>query len=1029
MTEEIVKQIEEMNRQADELNKQGKLSEALDVIQRTLDFGMAHHGEEHPEFAKSLHMAGNIYYSKGEYKKSESFYLQAMEIRRKTLGEEHSDFAASLNNLGILYKNTGNYAAAEQMSRKAIEIWRKTLGEEHANFGTSLNNLGILYVNMGNYAAAEPLYRQSLEIWRKALGAEHPRIAISLNNLGNLFRDTGNYAAGELMFRQAMDIQRIIIGEEHPEFAMSLNNLGNLFRDMGNHALAEPLYKQAMEIYRKLLGEEHPDFASIMHNLGSLYSDMGNYAAAESLIKQSTEIRRKTLGEEHPELAESLNNLGNLYGEIGNYTSAESLFEQAIEIWRKTLGEEHPEFAQGLINMGRLYGALGKYAAMEPLYKKTLEIQRKAFGEEHPAFVECLLAMAKLYSATQRQQEALDYMLKVMNMHNHFISQIFSFAAENQRMGYLKKIQPDFDAYLSLVFRQFRDSRDVILRTLDLVFRRKAIGAEALAAQRDAVLGGKHPELKDKLRELTAIRMQVALKTMKGPGPEGKDMHDKLIAEWTQTKEKLESELARNIPEMSLEEQLQNADRKAIAKALPRDSVLVEFVKFNEFDFQAILAKGEKQWKPARYLAFVMPSGKPENVTMIDLGEAEHIDNLIIEFRSTVLDDSESHSRSGASDTKPSIFTDGNGADLHNAVFDPLIESIRGFKHVFISPDSDLSRLPFEALPAKDTGYIIDDYHISYLSVGRDVLRFGTESSGTTEGALVAADPDFDMGSDDVPKAGENETGFSVARGWRKSRDFERSSLKFERLPGTRPESDRVSSILRTKPWLEDEVLEGKLKSVHSPLIMHLATHGFFLENQKADPGVEKGPGYENPLLRSGLALAGANTFIRGGTLPDEAEDGILTAEDVSGLDLLGTQLVVLSACDTGLGEVRTGEGVFGLRRAFMLAGAKTLIMSLWKITDLATPIFMGRFYENLLNRKLARDESLREAQLYLRRLTIKEIKKKWLTEKMIESLSRNDEHVERELDEFLKLPDDTIPFDHPFYWGAFICQGDPSPI
>ena len=223
-------------------------------------------------------------------------------------------------------------------------------------------------------------------------------------------------------------------------------------------------------------------------------------------------------------------------------------------------------------------------------------------------------------------------------------------------------------------------------------------------------------------------------------------------------------------------------------------------------------------------------------------------------------------------------------------------------------------------------------------------------------------------------------------------------------------------------------MLEKKLKSARSPLILHLATHGFFLEDRDVKPNRESRSDYDNPLLRSGLALAGANTFKKGGSLPDDAEDGILTAEDVSGMDLLGTELVVLSACKTGLGEIKTGEGVFGLRRAFMLAGAKTLVMSLWKLSDVATSILMERFYENLLNKRMGRHESLREAQLYLRGATIAEIRDKWLSDEVIDNLSSGNEKARAELEAFRKLPDDHVPFSNPVYWGAFICQGDPGP-
>lgn len=209
---------------------------------------------------------------------------------------------------------------------------------------------------------------------------------------------------------------------------------------------------------------------------------------------------------------------------------------------------------------------------------------------------------------------------------------------------------------------------------------------------------------------------------------------------------------------------------------------------------------------------------------------------------------------------------------------------------------------------------------------------------------------------------------------------------------------------------------------------MHMATHGFFLEDQKTGPGWDISKA-ENPLLRSGLALAGANTFIKGGTPPDEAEDGILTAEDVSGMDLTGTELVVLSACDTGLGSIRAGEGVFGFRRAFMLAGAKTLVMTLWKVPDLATPILMERFYENLLNRRMDRDKALREAQLFTRDLTIGDIKSKWLSDEMIENLCGGDSKGKKELRDLSNHPDEYKPFTDSLYWGAFICQGDTIPI
>ena len=335
---------------------------------------------------------------------------------------------------------------------------------------------------------------------------------------------------------------------------------------------------------------------------------------------------------------------------------------------------------------------------------------------------------------------------------------------------------------------------------------------------------------------------------------------------------------------------------------------------------------------------------------------------------------------------------------LRAALFDRLAPALGNRTRLLIAPDGDLTRLPFEVLPTADGRRLIDDYQISYLSCGRDVLRFGAVATGQPGEPLVVADPDFDLETVTDARAGAAQSRASgpacsaAARKPRRRRcnrsrhsqrpprsagrhsrdlDRDRSAYHFHRLPGTRAEGERVAALLDVSPWLDATALEGRLKTAcRSPRILHLATHGFFLPDQQRDLNREgrglgfdfgefsgatdglarlSGPMMENPMLRSGLALAGANTWLKAGNPPEEAEDGLLTAEDVTGLDLLATELVVLSACETGLGQVHVGEGVFGLRRAFVLAGAKTLVMSLWKVPDEPTRELMEDFYGRLL--------------------------------------------------------------------------------
>jgi CHAT domain-containing protein/tetratricopeptide (TPR) repeat protein len=755
---------------------------------------------------------------------------------------------------------------------------------------------------------------------------------------------------------------------------------------MARYAEAERLYLQALDIWKTTIGENHPDCATTLHNLAGLYSTRGEYAAAERLYHQALGIERAVLGERHPDYAASLHNLALLYHTKGDYPQAERLYQQALEIWRAVLGDNHRNCASCLNNVAVLYVAMG------------------------------------------REPQAMTLMNEAVLIDDRILQQVFSIGSESQRMAYLHDLREHADVFLSLVCKHMSQTDAAVRVGLDLVLRRKAIGAEALAAQRDTVWGGRYPALTQHLQALTTLRMQIAHKTLAGPGPEGLSTHRQLLAEWEARRDRLEAELARQIPEMTLAHRLQTADRRAIAQALSAGIVLVEFVRFDLFDFHAVPARSQTRWQSARYLAFILSAGEPDNVHMIDLGEAEPIDEMIAAFRASITGEAErlagqlpaapgtelsqpltASDETAADETtrfaRPTPMTPGQegygneGTALRSALIDPLLTPLGERRRLFLAPDGDLARLPFGVLPMTNGGRLIDEYHISYLSVGRDMLRYGARLPGQLGKALVVADPDFDLREGNAPSV----AALAHPHG-RQSRDLNRRALCFTRLAGTRVEGERIAATLGVRPQLGAMALESWLKTCRSPRVLHIATHGFFLPDQQsfphdeqrmlaaggmADGKVERlwGQRLENPLLRSGLALAGANAWLRGGQPPMEAEDGLFTAEDVSGLDLLGTELVVLSACETGLGKVHAGEGVFGLRRTFVLAGAETLVMSLWKVPDQQTQELMVDFYRRILDGQ-PRAAALREAQLALK-----------------------------------------AQYPNPFYWGAFICQGDPGPL
>jgi CHAT domain-containing protein/tetratricopeptide (TPR) repeat protein len=949
-----------------------------------------------------LYYQYGYFFERGQYRQAIPIAEQAYDLTRNTFGSEHPLFANSLNKLALLYHKLGDYAAAEPLYKRAVEIWQKVFGEHHHFFAVGLNNLAGLYKAMGNYSQAAPLYQKALKSLRKVVGEDHPDCAMVMDNLAKLYQVTGDYDQAESLCRQSLDIRGRTLGESHSDYASSLVNLAGLYRLMGNYEQAEPLYKRALTILRKILGELHPDYAACLNDLALLYERMGRFAEAELLYLLALRSTRASLGESHPDFATTLNNLAILYLLIGRFAEAEQLCRQSLEVTISACGEFHPDVAVSLNNIASLCYMLGKYQEAEPLHRRALAIRCRILGDDHPSCVISLNNLAELCAATGREAEAMALMQRAAAIDDRMLCQIFSIGSEDARAAFLQTVRQNFDTFLSLASCGSLSNQSTVCATLDLVLRRKAIGTEVMATQRDMVLRGKYPELRASLQDLSALRMQIAKKTLEGPGSGSPSTHQELLAGWQARKERLESDLARQIPEMNMEHKLLSISRKLVASSLGKGATLVEFVRYNSFNFKTLPCHGESRWEPARYLAFVLHAGEPDNAHMIDLGEAEPIDQMVAAFRAAITGEKEnSYNRDlGAA---PSGSSGGEsvtiGTALRAAVFDLLGPAIGDCKRLLLAPDGDLTRLPFEVLPAGDGGSLIDDYYISYLSAGRDLLRFGAGLSVQPGESLVVADPDFDL------LDGESLLRPTSAAQEQVLRDIDHGGLSFSRLPGTREEGERIAHMLGVQPLLEGGALEKHVKACRSPRVLHLATHGFFLEDHQFDLNVEeyilralgrqggsassrlRGPGMKNPMLRSGLALAGANTFIQHGNPPEDAEDGILTAEDVSGLDLVDTELAVLSACDTGLGEIRTGEGVFGLRRAFVLAGAKTLVMSLWKVPDHQTRELMVAFYERVLA-GYPRSEALRVAQL--------EMKKK---------------HSE------------------PFYWGAFICQGDPGPL
>jgi CHAT domain-containing protein/lipopolysaccharide biosynthesis regulator YciM len=970
--------------------KMGNYQKAELLLQRSLAIREKVLGQEHPDVAQSLNNLAALYQKMGNYQKAEPLYQRSLAIGEKVLGQEHPDVAASLNNLAALYRDMGDYQRAEPLLQRSLAIREKALGLEHPDVATSLNSLAELYRKMGNYQKAEPLYQRSLAIGEKVLGQEHPDVAASLNNLAALYRDMGNYQKAEPLYQRSLAIWEKALGQKHPLVAISLNNLAAMYQEMGDYQRAEPLYQRSLAIGEKVLGQEHPDVAASLNNLAALYRDMGNYQKAEPLYQRSLAIWEKALGQKHPLVAQSLNNLAGLYKDMGDYQKAEPLYQRSLAIKEKTLGQKHPDVATSLNNLAGLYLNMGNNQKAEPLYQRSLAILEKALGLEHPDVAISLNNLALLYQAQGDIARALEFLNRGSNIQESNLALILTIGSEAQKSAYIATLSGKTDSTVSLHVQAAPNNPQATRLALTTVLQRKGRVLDSLTDSLQTLRQNLKPEDQTLLDQLATTRSQLSALIFKPVDHKQRDQYRQQVGTLKAQADELEATLSRR--SAAFRTKSQPVTLEAIQPLIPADAALVELALYKPFNPKA--TKRYEGWGNPRYVAYILHStGEPK---WVDLGEAEPINQAATDFRKALQSDS--------SNVKPVART------LDEKLMQPIRKLLGNTRNVLLSPDSQLNLIPFAALVDENNRYLVENYSINYLSSGRDLLRLQNHAKSRSESVIVA-NPDYDKPGDPTSVAiisrGESSqiaaaqpinlsTKPAQTRGVLDSDRIQQ--LEFTALSYTEQEAKAISPMLPGATLLTgSQATENAIKQLQAPTILHIATHGFFLQDvplvappdfsstilqgtRSAIPNVRP---TENPLLRSGLALAGANPRKSGN------EDGILTALEAAGLNLSGTKLLVLSACKTGLGDVQNGEGVYGLRRAFAIAGAESQLMSLWAVNDYRTNHLMVNYYQRLKN-NVGRSEALRQTQL-----------------------------------EMLQKPES----QHPYYWAAFIPSGDWTPM
>jgi CHAT domain-containing protein/Tfp pilus assembly protein PilF len=872
-----------------------------------------------------------------------------------------------------------------------------------------------------NYSEATKLWEQILTTYQQLYPKGqcpdgHPELATSLQNLGFLLKQQGDYMRARGYYQQALAMRQALFPKEahphgHPAIAINLNNLGALLLAQGDYAGARDFLQQALAMCQALYPNEmhpygHPDLAVCLNNLGNLLQEQGSFAGARAYYQQALIMRQALYPKDqfphgHAHLAASLHNLGRVLCVQGEYVGARGYYQQALAMWQALYPKDqfrhgHPHLASTLHNLGALLLAQGDYAGARDYLQQALAMWQALYPKDqyphgHPLVAGSLNSMSFLLQGQRDYRGALAHSQQAMEIFQDLAEVLVPGVSEAEALNYLASLPLPRDVFLSVSPNLAHSDATCyvqVWRSKGAIFRILRSGHQALRQLTDPESRGLGEQLVQTGRGLARLILSP---------PRDPVLHRKRLQELSELKERLERQLAERSAPFRGQQELARTTPTDLLQKLPPRSVFIDLLRYDRFEQDPNVSgqKGEK--RTSSYVAFVLRPGQAP--LRVELDEARPIDAAVAAWRRDL----------GRRPASPAPDT------LRRLVWDPLARHLPpDTRTVVLAPDGALTQLPWAALPGNRPGSVLlEEYAFAVVPNGPFLLERLTAAPGSEPdpGLLLAVGGvQYDQGPHALPEP-KPEQLLAWRPAERGSRTGPWSAVRaagtvpaaaagpfpvlpffltarpsWSYLPGTLREVEAVSRLAEPRPVQLRRGAEAStvqlLQDLPQARYALLATHGFFADPEfrsvflldeaafRHQQGEGRAtPGARNPLVLSGLVLAGANQLPAANAEGMAAGDGsILTAEMIASLPLEHLELVVLSACETGLGEVAGGEGVYGLQRAFHMAGAQTTVASLWQVDDEITQELLTRFFENLWQRGLGRLEALRQAQLAVRR-------------------------------------------------------------
>lgn len=992
-------------KQARRLQNDNRPLAALPAAQRTVQLCAAALGEVHEDTAASRNLLAAILGDLDRFEESKQEYERALATYKQLYGPRHVEVLIPLQNLArtlltmqasdeaakcyeeifailphiqdpgalhelralrgaaTLARMRRDYETAEKHLRRGIALCDTTPGVNPEIKPELYDELGEAYLDRLDYETALGHYRQAIQLYRQRFGERNPGLAHSYERLAVALRYSGRYADARSAAERAIKLNETIHGPRNFVTLLSYMEYAKLLYTLGNYRDAASQFERAVAGFETELGGEHTTTAAALTMLGAALYEIEEFQRSRELLNRALEIQKRIYGE---------NNQGTVNALFGLAVLAEreDALEQSLEYHRQVLamhqaiyGESHPNVASSLLSLGYLLESLGREAEAQSRLSEALAMRQKLLGDRHmdTAFAKSSLAVLKAAAGDLDGAVALtDQARRAMQQHT---ATILPSMSEYEQLQFLNTVdRPGRDYALSIGLAQ-RSVAALVAQSAEWLLNSKAVANEALTQRARLLRDARNSQSAELVQELLRVRQRLAAAAYQDAGERESDSRQAELKRLAAA----EQELSRQLDLDRGQAASHWIKLDDVRKAIPPEAVLVDLARFEPTDFQA---PGKTRYdRPARYVAWIIPSASRGEVRLVDLGEAAAIDAQLEKARKAIEAPQVIHAEGEVDAEALAVEALEKLAAL---IFRPLLEALPyDPQMLLLSPDANLWLAPWSALPLADGRYAIEQYEFSFLVSARDLAAMPTKQLSVGR-PVIMANPDFDLAPRDALVATQAVLRTQLPPldqlAMRSTGSGSRLA-RVQRLPGTAAEAEairpRLAALADNDPlvYTDKYALEGVFKAVSRPKVLVLSTHGFFLQDQQAGgdqrPGSTPGAALENPLLRCGLLLAGCNER----QLANGSDDGVLTGLEVVGADLRGTELVVLSACQTGLGQINNGEGVAGLRQAFLLAGAQAVVATLWQIPDRETALLMNDFFANLAAGQ-SNSAALRQAQL-----------------------------------------------------------------